>query len=230
MIGRLARRLRHTGFIGPYYDGVLGRARFLAESVLARREIILAVTPVTFIEPDVASSDELQLHWITKFEDLVRFKEQFEQAYYPGFINRWKAPLTWGEQAVVGTIEGKVACYNWMQRGTPAGFPTYYGRLFDDEARVLRAGVLPTFRGRGVNRLMKRHLLNGLFADRVRRVYVECYARNVPSIRSLMGVGFSPIALITVIELPPLRRFVRWHSQGELEAALRRCDLSVSPA
>jgi GNAT superfamily N-acetyltransferase len=228
MITQLARRFRHSGFVGPRYKGVFGRARFFAESVFGRREILFVATPSTFVPARMAGDSELHLHPITKFEDLAPFREEFDRAFYPGYIDRWRAPFTWGEQAVVGTIDGRVVSYNWIQRGTIAGFPTYYGRLFQDEARVLRGGVLPAYRGRGINRVMKSYLLAELFDDGANRVYGECYAGNVPSIRSLLGIGFKPFALITVLEIRPMRQFIRWHSSDILESTLQRLDVPRS--
>ena len=58
-------------------------------------------------------------------------------------VEPWRDPFTWGETAAVGTVDGAAACFAWLQRGTPEGFPTYYNRIFGGEARILRVGVVP---------------------------------------------------------------------------------------
>lgn len=227
MIRDLFRRAKHTGFTGPYYDGVIGSARFVWESIVARNELIMAATPESVARVSARHDPDLTLHHIHQFSDLKPYREEFERAYYPGYLNGWEAPFGWGERAVVGTVGGRLACYNWMQTGTAEGFPTYYGRMFVNEARVLRAGVLPAFRRRGLNAVMKHALLADFFATGVERVYVECYQYNTPSIRSLTNVGFTPVGLITVIEAWPLRNFVRWRSPGQLQRALREIGITT---
>lgn len=216
----LFRKARHKGFIGPHYAGWSGKVRFVVESLVGRDEIILTVEPATLAQSAGDRAPDLVLHHARCFDDLLPFSEAFDRAYYRGYIHRWRAPFTWGERAVIGTVGGQVACYNWVQEGTPEGFPTYYGPLFGDEARVLRAGVLPAFRNAGLNRLMKVRILTELFDRGVRRVFAEVYLRNLPSMRSLRSVGFRPIGLITVLELGPARNFIRWRSRREMEEAL----------
>jgi ribosomal protein S18 acetylase RimI-like enzyme len=191
----LFRKIRNKGFIGPHYAGWSGKARFLAESLVGRDELILAVEPSTLIRPTVnraGSAPGLELHHIRSFADFLPYSEAFDRAYYRGYIQRWKAPFTWGERAVIGTVDGQLACYNWVQEGTPQGFPTYYGPIFGDEARVLRAGVLPAFRNAGLNRQMKLAILSELFELGVRRVFAETYLHNLPSLRSLLPSVFAP--------------------------------------
>jgi RimJ/RimL family protein N-acetyltransferase len=210
MLGALAARIRKKGFDGPYYRGLRGKLRFALESTVGRREIILMATPETFANAAVPGGPKLELHPVRKFADFEPFRRAFEAAYYPGYTEQWRAPFGWGEQAVVGTIGGDVACCNWYQVGTPSGFPTYYGRVFSGEVRTLRASVVPAFRKQGVNTMLKHRLLMQLFGAGVTRVYVECYRNNTPSLRTLVKTGFMPIGVITVAEIPVAGRFIQW--------------------
>jgi len=206
----LLTRLRRRGFDGPFYQGVRGKLRFVAESTVVRSELFFVCTPESFAAAPRPSGPPLELHAVDRFADLAPFRAGLEAEYHPGYTDSWDAPFTWGERAVVGTVEGRVACYNWMQFGTRAGFPTYWGRMLEGEARVLRGGVLPSFRRSGLNTLMKHRLLERFFADGATRVYAECYKYNVPSVRTLLKIGFYPVALLRVMELGPSRNFVKW--------------------
>jgi ribosomal protein S18 acetylase RimI-like enzyme len=113
---------------------------------------------------------------------------------------------------VIALANGEAAGFNWIQEGKEGGYPTYYGRIFEDEARFLRAGVLPAWRRKGVNRRMKTLLLQRYFQRGVRRVWVESYRNNLPSIQSLKSQGFRPVGEISVIEIPGFRNYIKWHS------------------
>lgn len=232
MLGRLAAKLQKKGFVGPYYAGARGKLRFLLESTVARQEIIFVATPESFSAVPAPSGPPLVLHPVGAFEDFEPFRAQVEEEFFPGYTQAWREPFTWGEEAVVGTVDGRAASYNWMQYGTPEGFPTYYGRMFAGEARILRGGVLPSFRRGGLNTLMKYRLLEGFFASGRTRVYAECYKYNLPSVRTLLRIGFRPVGVLSVIELPGLRSFVRWSPLQDILPEFSRLgiDLLGSPA
>lgn len=221
MFARLAAKLQRKGFVGPYYAGARGKLRFLLESTVARQEIIFVASPESFAAAPSPSGPPLELHPIRTFSDFDPFRAEVEAEFYPGYTDSWRDPFTWGEEAVIGTVEGRTASYNWMQFGTREGFPTYYGRMFDNEARILRGGVLPSSRRGGLNTLMKYRLLERFFASGVARVYAECYKYNLPSVRTLLRIGFRPVGLLSIVELPGLRGFVRWEPTEELHRVLR---------
>lgn len=225
MIYQLVRKARQKGFVGPYYKGIKGTARFIVESTVVRNEFIFAATPQSVAKVTRPPDPGLTLHMIEEYAGIEPYKEELERAYYRNYTHRWKAPFSWGERLVIGTVNGRTACFNWMQEGTSDGFPTYYGRLFAGEARVLRAGVLPEFRRCGVNACVKYLLLQNFFASGVTRVYSECYQFNIPSARTFLRTGFTPIGLITLIEAWPLRRYVRWQARPQMMKALKRIGL-----
>ena len=233
MLKDLSTRIARKGFVGPRYRGLMGKARFALESTVARQELFFVNTLESFRAVEVPEDVGLTLHRIREFADFAPFTAGVEAEYYPGYVEAWRAPFTWGEQAVIGTVDGRVASYNWMQYGMPAGFPTYWGRMFAGEARFIRGGVVPSFRRGGLNTLMKYRLLERFFGEEgITRVYAECYKNNLPSVRTLLRLGFRAVALLTVLEMPPLRGFIRWSSIDRVKAEFleQGVDLAAAPS
>jgi RimJ/RimL family protein N-acetyltransferase len=71
---------------------------------------------------------------------------------------------------------------------------------------------------------MKRALLRRLFASGATRVLAECYLNNVPSVRTLLRLGFRAVGVLTVVEAPLLRGFVRWE-RADVAAELARLGI-----
>lgn len=229
MLRDLLTKVRKKGFDGPYYRGARGKLRFLLESTLWRHELVFVATPRSWGDTPRPEGG-LVLHPIRRFADFEPWRAEVEAAFYPGYLEeQWRAPFTWGEEAVVGTVDGRVACYNWMQFGTPEGFPTYYGRMFETEARILRGGVLPEFRRLGLNTLMKHRLLERYFREGATRVYAECYERNIPSVRTLLKIGFQVVGRLRVLELPGGRGYVRWSSVEPIVDEFRAQGIELAP-
>lgn len=209
-VATFRRRLQLMGFEGPAYRGTRGKLRFVLESTLWREELVFVATPESFAAVSPPAEPRLELIALERYEDVEPFRAELEEHYYAGYTERWRGPFEWGERAVIGRLDGRVACYNFFQEGHERGHPTYWGRLLADDARVLRGAVLPAFRRLGLNRVMKWRLLQRFFEQGRRRVYGECYSNNLPSIRTLVGVGFVAIGKLKVLEIAPLRNFVRW--------------------
>ena len=206
----LLKRIKGAGFEGPFYRGIRGKARFIFETLAWRTEFIFVGTEESLVSARVSQQLALSLRPITSFSALEHFRAELESEYYPGFVDKWRAPFTWGEQVVLGTIENRVAGFAWVQLGTAEGFPTYYRRLYTGEARILRVGVVPTFRRRGVNTTMMRELLRSLLMQGVERVFAESHKFNVPSVRTFLNAGFRPMGAIKVVSLPGRSERVRW--------------------
>lgn len=230
MIGRVAARLGRMGFEGPFYVGARGKLRFVAESVVARRELVFAARPQDRPAAPAAGAPTVALHRIRRFEDFAPFAAPVEAEYWPGYLEAWRAPLGWGEEAVVATVDGRPAGVSWLQFGTASGYPTYYGRLLDGEVRVLRVVVLPSWRRRGVNTAMLHRILGEQFAGGRTRAWIECYERNVPSVRTFLRVGFRPVGALSVLEIPGLRGFVRWSSLERSRRLLAAAGVALDAA
>jgi GNAT superfamily N-acetyltransferase len=226
-LASLLARFQKMGFEGPFYRGIRGKARFLFESIAWRTEFIFAGTRESFASVRPPGPTQLVLTPITSFAELEIFRSQLEAEYYHGYLEAWRSPFTWGEEVVIGTMDGRIAAFAWVQRGTAEGFPTYYGRLFERDARILRVGVVPRFRRRGLNSAMMHVLLERLLAEGFRRVFAESHKYNLPSVRTFLRVGFRPVGSITVLTLPLEREFVRWSSAADIESHLRELDINM---
>jgi ribosomal protein S18 acetylase RimI-like enzyme len=179
------------------------------QALFTRREVILIA------ERDDASAPTgddvpLTLRIVRSHPELEPWAAVVDAAYHPGYAEAWRAPLEWGEQLVLATVGEEVLGFGWLQVGTKDGLGCYYGKTFLDEYRVLRVGVLPAFRRRGVNRSFYRHLLRDLFSRGARRVYVDCARDNIPSLKAQLAAGFRPVAEIEVRGPILGENFVRW--------------------
>src|SRR2546423_3437346 len=221
-LGRLFARIQSVGFEGPFYQGVSGKLRFLFETVGSRREFVFLGTRDSFASarPELP----LELTIVGSFDGLEMLRSQLDAEYYPGFLDTWRKPFSWGEQVALGSVAGQLAAFAWVQHGNSEGFPTYYNRLFENDARILRVGVLPTFRRRGLNSRMMYTLLERLLAEGFVRVFAESHKYNVPSVRTFLKVGFRAVALLTVVSIPGTGELVRWGSLRDVETHLRDLD------
>jgi RimJ/RimL family protein N-acetyltransferase len=228
-LARMLDRFRSMGFEGPYYRGVRGKARFLFESIAWRTEFVFEGTreSVALVRPPPPA--HLVLTTVTSFAELEIFRSELDTEFYAGYIEAWRNPFTWGERAVIGTVGSRIAAFAWVQRGTAKGFPTYYGRLFEQDARILRVGVVPTFRRQGLNSAMMRGLLDRLLAEGCRRVFAESHKYNLPSVRTFLKVGFRAVGAIRVVAVPGQRDVVRWLPSEDTERHLRDLDLHTNP-
>lgn len=224
-LARLLARIRTVGFEGPFYEGISGKLRFVLEAVAWRREFVFLGTRDSLASavPPVAS--ELELLVVDSFDGVKRFEAELDGQYYPGFLQTWRRPFTWGEQLVVGILGGRIAAFAWVQRGTTEGFPTYYGRLLDRDARILRVGVAPSFRRRGLNSRMMYSVLERLLESGCVRVFAESHKYNLPSVRTFLKAGFRVVGVLTVLRVPGRGEVVRW-SSDDVERHLR--DLAMA--
>ena len=225
-LGSLLARFQKTGFEGPFYRGVRGKARFLFESIAWRTEFIFAGTRESFASVRAPASTPVTLTQVTSFEELEIFRSQLEEEYFHGYLETWRSPFTWGERVVIGTISGRLAAFAWVQRGTQEGFATPYGRLFEKDARILRVGVVPTFRRQGLNSTLMRGVLEGLLGEGFERVFAESHKYNVPSVRTFLRVGFRAVAAITVMTVPGGGEYIRWSHPGDAESHLRELGIN----
>lgn len=225
----LLDRVQRAGFEGPFYRGLTGKARFVFETVAWRTEFIFVGTKESMAAARPASrAIEVSLRTIRSFPELEKFKAELDAEYYPGYVNQWRAPFTWGEQVVLGLVGDRLAGFAWVQRGSAAGFPTYYGRLYEKDARILRVGVVPGFRRRGVNAAMMRELLASLLNEGFERVFAESHKFNVPSVRTFLGAGFRPASAIRVVSIPGKGEHVRWLAPAAVERHLKDLDLGAN--
>ncbi len=94
----------------------------------------------------------------------------------------------WTEDMLESEIEMPHSRYVVMlQDGTVAGYYAYMHVL--DEVHILNVAVLPGFQGRGLGRILMRHLLSNL-PDGVVGVTLEVRVGNTRAIRLYESLGF----------------------------------------
>ena len=221
-LASLQKRLARKGFAGPKYSGITGKLRFAIESKVARRERVFLLVPDEFHAVTIRKPTGFDVVQVRSPAALEPYRSALEQAWYPGLLESWKGPWSWGEKLYLGLLDGVPVSYNWLQQGTSSGHNVYWGRFFEGEYRILRGAVAPSWRGQGGNTAMKHAIFTELFAQGATRVYAECYANNIPSIRTLQALGFREIGQLTVLEIPGFRGFIRWSSASPLSAAAQQ--------
>jgi GNAT superfamily N-acetyltransferase len=226
-LASMLARFQKMGFEGPFYSGLVGKARFIFESIAWRTEFVFIGTRESFAAARPLPGPDLEIATITAFHDLEPFRTELEAEYYPGYLDTWRRPFTWGEQVMIGVIANRIAGFAWVQRGHAGGSPTYYGCLFENEARVLRVGVVPSFRRQGVNSKMMRGILEQLLQDGFDRVFAESHKYNLPSVRTFLKVGFRTLSAITVVNIPREGEFIRWCDPADTGSHLRTLGLDA---
>jgi RimJ/RimL family protein N-acetyltransferase len=220
----IGARLRTVGFQGPFYQGFWGKMRFVFESLVYRHEFVFTATRESLAQARKVDVGDLRIVPADSFAALETFSEPFNREYHPGFSKTWEYPFGWGETARVALLHGRPVGISWIQRGTREGYPTYYGRLEAADARILRVGVVPSARRQGVNTRMLQLILDELIAEGRERVFIECYARNVPSVRTFLRIGFRPVGLLRVLSPPGIRQIIRWESAAMMASTLQRIE------
>lgn len=196
-VREIVHRFRTRGLVGPAYRGVVGKARLAFEELVARREVVLVAEPANLAD-DTAETARLELLFVRSFTELAKHADEIDAAYHAGYTARWRAAFDRGEELVLGLRDGRVAGFGWVQTGTEGGIRCHYRVIKSGEVRILRVGVLPSFRRRGVNTAFYVLLLKELFSRGARRIFIDCSSNNLPSLRAQLRAGFRPVATILV--------------------------------
>jgi GNAT superfamily N-acetyltransferase len=194
---RLFDRWRRRGFVGPRYEGIIGRLRFLYQHFVTRTDIVLLARSDVWT-PQIGQPSELVLQWIDRWEDLTPYAPALDAEYFEGFTRGWQPIFGWGEKLALAMLDDRVAGFGWVQTGSAEGLFCEYTLLWEGDRRVLRVGVLPSQRGRGVNTRFYSLLLDQLFSSGAGRVLIDCTVDNVPSLRAQMKAGFRPIGALHI--------------------------------
>ena len=200
MLEKLIGAWRNRGFVGPRYEGPVGRLRFLWHRLVVRTDVVL-VAERGEVRPPAPPRPELALQWAESWDAFAPWAAELDSAYHPGYAKKWREIFDWGERVALVLSGGRLAGFGWIQTGTPDGVACSYGRVFAGEFRVLRVGVLPDFRRQGINTWFYARLLEELFSRGATRVYVDCDEDNAPSLRAQIAAGFRPIGALRVAGL-----------------------------
>ena len=192
----MLRSLQVRGLVGPRYRGLPGKLRLAFQELVYRTDVILQLTSQGFEAPP--SPAGMTQRWVDRFESLEPFRKDLDAAYYPGYLETWRAPFSWGERVALGLVEGRVVASVWAQDGSDQGPVGWYGTILDGECRLSRMGVPPWARGHAYLTGLLGLLIPGLFAVGAERLYSEVTLENEPSLKTHVRLGFRPIALVGV--------------------------------
>ncbi len=84
--------------------------------------------------------------------------------------------------------EGQLAGYGWSLKGQTV--EPHYFRLGPDDVHLFDFHVFPQYRGRGLNPLLVRHILNNLAIEAKGRAFIEAAEWNLPQLSSLRRTPF----------------------------------------
>jgi RimJ/RimL family protein N-acetyltransferase len=167
-----------------------------------------------------SSGVEFEIRPIVAPEVLDEYAEAIDSAYFPGYVAAMKAPFAWGEQLLLATSDEKPVAFIWLQSGAQPASTTYLGPLLQNEGRLLRAGVLPEFRGKGIYTVMLRQVLSRLLEAGFGNVFIDCSRYNVPALRAHLAAGFRAVGIARVVRCLGRRPFVAWQSLRHAENLL----------
>lgn len=205
------KKLKVKGFVGPAYEGLLGKFRFAWEEFAIRTDIVLVATQSTFVAQHSSGDIPIEIRFIENTNELKTLCPKFDGAYYPGFTSNWDRSIKTGEVLIVGIVEGEPVAFVWMQKGKVEGVVCYYGVFLQGDARLYRAGVMPGSRGRGIYTRFMHALLCKVFEPGdIQRVYIDCHKANIAAYKAHLKSGFRELGGVTVIRGLGNRRFIRW--------------------
>jgi ribosomal protein S18 acetylase RimI-like enzyme len=202
------RGLRHRGFVGPKYSGVLGMARLAWQGFVGHVEVVSFAEPGWWVRPK-SLNPAVTLVLATSVEEALPYVPAMERAYMRDFGGAWREAFGHGQQAAFALLDGALAAFIWIQDGERRA-RCHFMRLQPGEYRVFRAGVLPAYRSKGIHSTHYVLLLEALFARGARRVYVEAFEDNEYAWHAQRKAGFVEFGRIDVRRGRRGRTFVRW--------------------
>ena len=212
MFSKLSKIYKSKGFVGSHYTGLVGKLRFIWESLVYHTEIVMVATPESLRELPVDARTSIMIRLYENYDDLQPYAYSFDSEYYPGFTKKWRAPFSWGETLAIGFVDNLPAVYSWIQWGHADGQMTYYGPILSEQARLIRAGVLPSFRRKKIYTIFNHILLELLFQRGIKQVYMDCSVANIAACKAQNNAGFLPVGKISVYFASAKHPFIRWHS------------------
>jgi RimJ/RimL family protein N-acetyltransferase len=78
--------------------------------------------------------------------------------------------------------------------------PRYFVPLDAGDVVIRKCFTLPEFMNRGIYSSTLRHMITALFAEDVRRIFIDCRVWNTASRRGILKAGF--MAIMTVRACP----------------------------
>jgi ribosomal protein S18 acetylase RimI-like enzyme len=162
----------------------LNRARQLNRMALLYCDLSNEICSTTDLPASIVverKSSEAELNQ-ADFQELVNFWNPRLARQHIG--NRFKQDASlW-----VMKVDGSVAGYGWSLRGHT--IEPHFIRLGQDDVHLFDYYVAPAYRGRGLNPLMVKHILQNLSAEHLGRAFIEVADWNHPQLSSLRKTPF----------------------------------------
>jgi ribosomal protein S18 acetylase RimI-like enzyme len=188
-IGRFFHYAKHHGWWGTIKRALLGLRRMLTGTRyvlfycdLARFEAAPLDETVQGRVQRMFSGDELDPKHVSRIMN----------ARYPAVVSRQIAErFAQGASLWLFELEDKLAAYGWSLIGNtmePHFFP-----LGGNDVHLFDFFVFPEYRGRRVNPLLVRHILNSLALEGKARAFIEAAEWNTEQLRSLKRMPFQKL-------------------------------------
>jgi RimJ/RimL family protein N-acetyltransferase len=132
-----------------------------------------------------------------------------ERAYHRDFSKEWKEKFSWGMTLTLAMLDERVTGFGWYQDGKLKA-KCHYIQLTDGEYRAVGGGVLPDFRGQRVHTSRYKLLVEKLFSLGAKRIYIDVYEENIPSLKGQVSAGFRELGRIHVVNTRLFKTYVRW--------------------
>ena len=207
----LSRKVKNKGFVGPKYNGFMGKLRFILQHFITHKENIYYFDRSFENGLSQRETHGLTIRCISSYYDAIPYVNIFENSYYQGFTSGWESCFSWGEELILAFFEDRPVAFCWFQKGGTAG-GNYCLPYFKGDYRSFRAGVLPAERGRNFQALMNHAVTNYLLRERsANRIYAEVFIDNVPSCKAYEKTGYKIVGIIRVWSLfSRAKPFIRW--------------------
>lgn len=109
-----------------------------------------------------------------------------------------------GDELWVGRVDGALAGVCWSAR--PHSVPRYFVPLDAGDVVIRKCFTLPEFTNRGVYSSTLRHMIAALFAEDVRRIFIDCRVWNTASRRGILKAGLVELMTTRVCQARPYAR------------------------
>lgn len=107
-----------------------------------------------------------------------------------------------GSQCFAAWVDGKVAAYGWVSRGTERiGELERSLQMQPDEAYIWDCATLPPYRRQGLYSALLGHITTALGSQGIRRVWIGASIQNRPSVQGFAAAGFHPAIRLTYVRV-----------------------------
>jgi hypothetical protein len=204
------QKYKNKGFVGPKYQGMIGKAKLFFQDSFIHNEIIQFAEPHDFRFNSKKYNSDAKLKIINVYDEFLKYKDIFESEYYRGYTKKWEQIFSWGDKLGLIFVEDQLCGFGWFHSWKTVKL-SHYIPLQKNDYRVLRGGVLPNARRHRINTTRHILFLKYLFEIGAKRVYTDAFEDNIPSVKSQRYAGYKYLGHIQVLHIPYFdKQFIRW--------------------